>query len=424
MKNKNQQELFSLTKDIVFKSFFSRNKQELYSLLKSFLFLSDDISKITLVNPEGTDLLTRSSKLTNTSELITSSSKLTDTSELTTSSSKLTDTSELITSSSENQIDPDSINYKSSELLPDSPNDKNFILDLVVEVTKPTKHNINIEMQVIPHKGFFSRVLSYWARLHSQNLARGDKHHPIVPTHSLIFIKNSFLKKSEFPDFVNEFFIKGAKNQIVSRDLKIVSVELDKLEGDFEEVFKKEGQGHKGQRHKGQRHKGQRHKGQGDHENKGTLKKILDLQKKWGYFLRESGSLTKQERSFLLKDKDMSEAMEKLEEISKDEALQYQTLSRENSRLAYNLHMKGTREEGIQEGMQKGMQKGIQKGMQEGMQEGMQKGIQKGMQKGMQKNQLEVASTMLKKDFDTKMISEILKLPLEEIIKLEKQLKK
>ena len=152
MKNKNQKELFSLTKDIVFKSFFSRNKQELYSLLKSFLFLSDDISKITLVNPEGTDLLTRSSKLTNTSELITSSSKLTDTSELTTSSSKLTDTSELttssskltdtselITSSSENQIDPDSINYKSSELLPDSPNDKNFILDLVVEVTKPTK---------------------------------------------------------------------------------------------------------------------------------------------------------------------------------------------------------------------------------------------------------------------------------------------
>ena len=92
----------------------------------------------------------------------------------------------------------------------------------------------------------------------------------------------------------------------------------------------------------------------------------------------------------------MSEAMEKLEEISKDEALQYQTLSRENSRLAYNLHMKGTREEGIQEGIQKGMQK----------------------------NQLEVASTMLKKDFDTKMISEILKLPLEEIIKLEKQLKK
>ena len=356
MKNKNQKDLFSLTKDIVFKSFFSRNKQELYSLLKSFLFLSDDISKITLVNPEGTDLLTRSSKLTNTSELITSSS--------------------------ENQIDPDSINYKSSELLPDSPNDKNFILDLVVEVTKPTKHNINIEMQVIPHKGFFSRVLSYWARLHSQNLAKGDNHHPIVPTHSLIFIKNSFLKKSEFPDFVNEFFIKGAKNQIVSRDLKIVSVELDKLEGDFEEVFKKEGQ----------RHKGQRHKGQGDHENKGTLKKILDLQKKWGYFLRESGSLTKQERSFLLKDKDMSEAMEKLEEISKDEALQYQTLSRENSRLAYNLHMKGTREEGIQEGMQK--------------------------------KQLEVASTMLKKDFDTKMISEILKLPLEEVIKLEKQLKK
>ena len=91
-----------------------------------------------------------------------------------------------------------------------------------------------------------------------------------------------------------------------------MSVELDKLEGDFEEVFKKEGQGHKGQGHKGQRHKGQ-----GDHENKGTLKKILDLQKKWGYFLRESGSLTKQERSFLLKDKDMSEAMEKLEEISK-----------------------------------------------------------------------------------------------------------
>ena len=80
--------------------------------------------------------------------------------------------------------------------------------------------------------------------------------------------------------------------------------------------------------------------------------------------------------------------------------MQYQTLSRENSRLAYNLHMKGTREEGIQEGMQKGIQK------------------------GMQKNQLEVASTMLKKDFDTKMISEILKLPLEEIIKLEKQLKK
>ena len=351
MKNKQQQDICPLSQDIVFKSFFSRNKQELHSLLKSFLFLSNDISKITLFNSEGTDLLTSSS--------------------------------ELITNTQKKLFDLDSINYKPSELLPDNPDDKNFILDLVVEVENPKKH-INIEMQVIPHKGFFSRVLSYWARLHSQNLARGDNHYPVIPTHSLVFIRNSFFNKSEFPDFVNEFFIKGAKNQIVTKDLKIVFVELDKLESSFEEVFKKEGQG--------------------AHEKQGTLKKSLDLQKKWCYFLRESGNLTKQERSFLLKDKDMSEAMEKLEEISKDKLLHYQALSREGSQLAYNLHMKGTREEGIQEGMQKG--------------------IQKGRKEGIQKKQLEVASTMFKKGFDKKVISEILKLPLEEIIKLEKQLKK
>ena len=70
---------------------------------------------------------------------------------------------------------------------------------------------------------------------------------------------------------------------------------------------------------------------------------------------------------------------------------------------------------GKHEGFKTGYAEGLQEGIKEGIQEGIKKGIQEGMQQGTTQKETEFVLSMLKKNFDINLISEITGLSIEKI---------
>ena len=384
--------LFALSQDIVFKSFFSRNKQVLHSLLKSFLPLHDDISNITIINPEPMDKQAQKKSTRHSSH--TSAACSDKQAQKTTVQQHFTTQKNPSQSLPENQ-DNLKLSFKQTALLPDAVDSKHFVLDLIVELNN--KKTINIEMQSALHRGFLKRILLYWARLHSQSLNKGEDYSKVTPTYSLIFTKAPVLSQ-EIEEFTSSFSIKRDKKPFVllNEDLKIVIVELSKLK-------------------------------------RSSFDELIDLQEKWCYFLRESSTLKEEERRLFLKDREMNKAMKHLEELSRDKELLYKALSRENSEMAYRLDKQGWIEEGLKKGKEEGLKKGKEEGLKEGKEEGLKEGLKKGEEKGMKKGEekglkkggekavRKLVLKMLREAVDKTFISKLTGLSEDEIIKLKNQ---
>ena len=306
-----------LTQDIVFKSFFSKNKKILISFLKSFLPLPDEITNITILNPENN---THANKLnTNLNPLSQKQKTLT-------------------------QLD-----IKETALYANRSNKKQVVLDLRVKLK--TGENINVEMQTVSQKFFLKRILFYWSKLYSQDLEKGEAYSKINPAYSLIFATFPVLDK-KITDFMSPFSIRRDKKpyQLFNEDLKIVVVELSKLTKPCSE--------------------------------------LLDLKEKWCYFLREAGSITKEDYARLLQDEEIKMALKQFNKLSKSEELYQEALSRKINEVAYNLDRQGL--------------------------------WQEGMQKGAFNKQKEIALNMLKETADISFISKVTGLSETEIMQLKK----
>ena len=116
--------------------------------------------------------------------------------------------------------------------------------------------------------------------------------------------------------------------ELLNEDLKIVIVELSKLNKFYDE--------------------------------------LLDLKEKWCYLLKESGNINKEEYRYLSKDKEIKMALQHLKKLSKDEELYQKSLTEEINLLAYNLDRRGLFEEGIQKGMQNKQQEIVLNMLKEG----------------------------------------------------------
>ncbi|MCY4320958.1 MAG: Rpn family recombination-promoting nuclease/putative transposase [Bdellovibrionaceae bacterium] len=328
IKNKKQIRFLKLTQDIVFKSFFSRNKQVLISLLKSFLPIKNEIAKITILNLEKRDKKHNKAKVSSDSKTLHSGKQ------------------------KENKLD-----FKESLFYPNKLNKKQIVLDLRVKLS--TGENINVEMQTISQKHFLKRILFYWSKLYSQDLEKGESYDKIHPAYSLIFTTFPILD-IRIKDFMSSFSIRRDKKpyQLFNEDLKIVIVELSKL-------------------------------------NK-TYNELLDLKEKWCYILRESSNITKKEYKCLSKDEDIKMALKHLNKLSRDEELYQEAFTEQINKVAYDLDRSGL----LEEGMQKGIQQGIQQGIKEGRKE--------------------TALNMLKEGFEVSIISKVTGLAEVEILKLKK----
>ena len=355
-----------LTQDIVFKSFFSRNKTLLMAFLKNFLPISDEITDIVILNPEKIDEDNKSQQFSSHSSTNLHSRENGNPEDI--NSMKTDNTgkkTKLSKSLSKKQQISNQLELKETSLYSNRLNKKQIVLDLSVKLH--TGENINVEMQTISQRFFLKRILFYWAKLYCQDLEKGESYSKINPAYSLIFTTFPILNK-KITDFMSSFSIRRDKkpHQLFNEDLKIVVVELSKLTKACEE--------------------------------------LLDLKEKWCYFLKESGSLTKEEWSYLSQDEEMKMALKQFNKLSRDQRLYQEALSREKSLVAYNLDRQGLWNEGIQKGIQKGMQKGLKQGMIQGK---------------LERNE-EIALNMLEKGFKTSVISKVTGLSESKINTLRK----
>ena len=328
-----------MTYDIVFKKFFIDKPDILKLVLKHFLSL-DSIQDIIITNPEIPELEEKGLK----------------------KKKKL------------------NLSFLDSSLPVETLKGKRVFLDLRVKLS--TGEDINVEMQSYYEEKFLSRILYYWARLHSQSLKKGENYNKITPTYSLVFTEEPFLNK-RIKNFMSSFSIRRDKEPYVlfNEDLRIVIVELSK--------FKK------------------------------SRVDLFDFKEFWCYFLKESGKLTREDRESLSRHKKMEEAMEHFDKLSNEERIRRnRELDEHMSEVIYQLN-----KQGIEEKLQKRMKQGMEKGMKQGMKQGMEKGMKQGLQQGRQAGRKELIFNMLKKNLEIKLISEVTGLSENEILKLKKGLK-
>ena len=418
-RNRKNKPLLSATVDIVFKKLFIENPDLLSSLLESFLPLKSSIKNIEIKNPNITENLQPQSHKTppesSTSEPQShktppessnsepQAQKKPPESNINESPSQESSPKNNTAESQEQKHPTSQSSSPSSSKLefaiedstihPEKPNLKMVIMDLRVKLS--SGESINIEVQTSNQHGFTKRILFYLSKLFTEDLKKGEDFDDLKPAYSLIF--TTFPLFDEFKQHLSTFSMirETHPHVIFSESMRIILVELSK--------FKK------------------------------SMNILFDLADFWCYFLLKVGeNLTKEEKAFLLKNKDTKMALEHLEKISQNENLRERALAREKNWLAYHLDQQGLLKQGMEKGLKKGikkgreeglkegLQKGIQKGLQKGIQEGIQKGIQEGREEGMEKKQKAIALKMIKRNYSSSEIAEIVECPEDEIKKLMK----
>ena len=207
------------------------------------------------------------------------------------------------------------------------------------------------KMQCFRKKDFNERVLFYWAKLFIRKVKSGINYSQILPTYSLIFTDYTLFKSLK--NYFSSFSLRcDSQTEVVFSDhLKIALVELNKFK---------------------------------------PSKSLTELDGKglWCYLLTRSVELTEEEIEVIAsRSKMMKQAVDQLEEVSRDEALQILADAREKARMDKIAELDYSREEGLAQGMEKGRQ--------------------------------EVILNMLKEKTDISFISKVTGLSIEEIKKLK-----
>ena len=291
MKNK---PLLSATVDIVFKKLFIENPDLLSSLLESFLPLKSSIENIEIKNPDMTGSLQPQSQ---------KSSHESNTAKFQEQKSPTSQSSAPASSKIEFAVEDSTIH-------PEKPDLKTMVMDLKVKLS--SGESINIEVQTSNQHGFTKRILFYLSKLFTEDLKKGADFDDLKPAYSLIF--TTFPLFDEFKEHLSTFSMirETHPHVIFSESMRIILVELPKFQKSMDKPF--------------------------------------DLSDFWCYFLLKVGeNLTKEEKAFLLKNKDTKMALKHLAKMSQNEILRERALEREKNWLAYHLDKKGTLKQGREE---------------------------------------------------------------------------
>lgn len=191
------------------------------------------------------------------------------------------------------------------------------ILDILAEING--KEEVNIELQIVDRKNIVERILYYWSKLYSRQIKTGEEYEKLSKT-IVILITNYEIKN------IDEDY--HTKWQIMEVDKKIILT--DKLELHIIMLPRIIGQ----------------------EENKD---KLLD----WLYFIENPKS--ERVASKMEENKELKEAVEKLDKLSEDERMQRIADLREKA----ILDEKAIYARGLEIGEEKGIEKGIKKGINE-----------------------------------------------------------
>lgn len=250
--------------------------------------------------------------------------------------------------------------------------DKRYRTDIIITIVK---NIINIEMNREYYDGLFSKNNAYISKLYSDQFDVGDSYTNIS---KIIGINIDNFSKFRGNKFVYKFLPMEIETKEIEEENR-ESYHLD-LEYLRNKCYNND--------------------------------KLSELEKMCQIFIEEDFEHLEN----LKKGDDvMTKAVNKLEEISKDDKIIGLYDAEAVDRKVWNSKILYAEKIGTERGMEKGLKKGMKEGMKKGIKEGLEKGIEKGFQEGKKNNQLMIVQNMLNKGFDKETIIEITGITLDEL---------
>ncbi len=203
------------------------------------------------------------------------------------------------------------------------PEEKLGILDLRATLDNGTI--CNVEIQLADNKDTAERFLYYWSRIYSSQLIKGDDYAKINKVIGIIIIDYEFYRTREIENLSTKWKIRevSTRKEIELTDVfELYIIELPKAKRILE---------------------------------KDTNNKLAQ----WMLFLNDPNE--KEVSKIMSENKEIKEAMNELEEMSKDEELRRVAELREKAIRDEKNGLRHAREDGLKEGIEKGIQKGIEK---------------------------------------------------------------
>ena len=277
----------------------------------------------------------------------------------------------LITKIPEKEILKNAV-FNNVELPVKNKSDKRYRTDIIITIVK---NIINIEMNREYYDGLFSKNNAYISKLYSDQFDVGD----------------SYTNISKIIGINIDNFSKFRGNKFVYKFLPM-EIETKEIEDENRESY----------------HLDLEYLRNKCYNND----KLSELEKMCQIFIEEDFEHLEN----LKKGDDvMTKAVNKLEEISKDDKIIGLYDAEAVDRKVWNSKILYAEKIGTERGMEKGLKKGMKEGMKKGIKEGIEKGIEKGFQEGKKNNQLMIVQNMLNKGFDKETIIEITGITLDEL---------
>ena len=235
--------------------------------------------------------------------------------------------------------------------------DKLGILDIITELDGREK--CNIEMQLIDKNNIIERMLYYWAKIYTKQIKAGENYDKLERT-IVILIADFKIKGLEELTYYSRWKImetRSVKKIILTEKFELDIMELSKIRGKEEEKDQ-----------------------------------LLD----WLMFLENPESERVARK--MEENKNLKEAVEKLDRISEDEKMQRIIELREKARRdEHAIYSKG-----VDDGIEKGIKEGVEQGKIEGAKE----------------EKIQIAKNMLQRGFSKQEIMDITGLTRKEIEEL------
>lgn len=248
---------------------------------------------------------------------------------------------------------------KSTELSNDNVKDKNGRLDLRAVINGNVE--CNIEMQLVSHEKMLERFVYYWAKTYTANLQVGQPYKSLRKVISIIIVDNEIKEFKDIEKSHTKWRIREDeyKEKVLTPHMEIDILEMQKAIREYEN---------------------------------NSSDKVLQ----WMKFLNnpEETEVVK----IMEKNKDIKEAKDELDLISRDDTLRWLALRAEITRM--------DNEQYIEDAENRGMKKGKEEG------------IKEGAEQGKKDKAIEIAKKLLSKGIDINEIIEITGLTKEEIEKL------
>ncbi|MBQ7444097.1 MAG: Rpn family recombination-promoting nuclease/putative transposase [Bacteroidaceae bacterium] len=281
----------------------------------------------------------------------------------------------------------ESVEYLTTELVPENPVKKNSVVDVRCRETGG-RHFI-VEMQMNWNNEFKQRVILNASKAVVKQLDKGEDYTLLQPVYSLNLINYAGFE-AEQDDFYHDYaIINVTHNDRIIDGLRFVFVELPKF-------FTSKQQGRR-------------------------MPKPIALRRMavlWLRFLTEIDEKTEVVDTELLENPDTSHALQILEKSAYTESQLYAYEQFWDAVVNERVSIEGGFKKGMAKGLEEGLEEGLAKGLAEGREKGLAEGRAEGLAKGRAEEKLDNARKMKAKGYSLADIADITGLTPEEIERL------